>query len=69
MFYGIGYEYSWRRITKKITDVEFTQTSEGFLICRNNSKTVFIITKHPVAFGLKNEYFHNIGRLITANLA
>ncbi|MEH2372129.1 hypothetical protein [Nostoc sp.] len=69
VFYGIGYKDFWRRITEKITDVEFSQTSEGLLICRNNSKTVFIIAKHPVAFGLKNEYFHNIGRLTTANLA
>lgn len=69
MFYGIGYEDFWIRITEKITDVEFSQTSECFSICRNNSKTVFIIAKHPVTVGLKNEYFHNIGRLITANLA
>ncbi|MEH2255369.1 hypothetical protein [Nostoc sp.] len=68
VFYGIGFEYYWRRITEKITNVKFSQTSQGFLICRN-SKTVFVIAKHPVAFGLKNEYFHNIGRAIAANLA
>lgn len=68
VFYGIGYEYFWRRITEKITDLEFLPTSEGFLICQN-SQTVFVIAKHPVARGLKNEYFHNIGRSIAANIA
>jgi len=63
VFYGIGYEYSWREITKKITDIEFLPMSGGFLICKN-SQTVFVIAKHPVAKGLKNEYFHNIGRTI-----
>ncbi|GAX36246.1 hypothetical protein [Nodularia sp. NIES-3585] len=68
VFYGTGYEYSWRKITKTITDVEFFPTSEGFLTCRN-SQTVFVISKHPVAMGLKNEYFHNIGKLIAVNPA
>jgi len=68
VFYGMGYEYFWRRITEKITDLEFLPTSEGFLICQN-SQTVFVIAKHPVARGLKNEYFHNIGRSIAANIA
>lgn len=67
VFYGKLYEYSWREITKIITDVEFFRTSEGFLIARN-SPTVFVIAKHPVAFGVTNEYFHNIGRAIAANL-
>ena len=66
VFYGTGYEYYWRKITKKITDVEFLPTSEGFLTCRN-SQTVFVISKHPVARGLKNEYFHNIGKFIATN--
>lgn len=66
VFYGMGYEYFWRKITKTITDVEFLPTSSGFLICRN-SQTVFVISKHPVAPGLTNEYFHNIGKLIAAN--
>ncbi len=68
VFYGIGYEYSWRRITEKIPDVEFSASSEGFLICKN-SQTVFVIAKHPVSRGLTNEYFHNIGRSIAAKIA
>ncbi|MDZ8238028.1 MAG: hypothetical protein RMZ69_12770 [Nostoc sp. ChiQUE01a] len=63
VFYGIGYEYSWREITKKITNIEFLPMSEGYLICRND-QSVFVIAKHPVAKGLKNEYFHNLGRTI-----
>lgn len=68
VFYGKGYEYSWRKITKTITDAEFLPTSEGFLTCRN-SQTVFVISQHPVAFGATNEYFHNIGKLIATNPA
>ncbi|MBE9198222.1 MULTISPECIES: hypothetical protein [unclassified Nodularia (in: cyanobacteria)] len=66
VFYGTKYEYYWRTITRTITDVEFLPTSSGFLTCRN-SQTVFVISKHPVANGLKNEYFHNIGKLIATN--
>ncbi|MCC5650896.1 hypothetical protein LC609_13850 [Nostoc sp. XA013] len=68
VFYGIRYEYYWRTITEKITDVEFSLTSEGFLICKN-SQIVFVIAKHPVTKGLKNEYFHNIGRSIAAKIS
>ncbi|MDB9375242.1 hypothetical protein [Nodularia sphaerocarpa] len=66
VFYGKGYEYYWRTITQKITDVEFLATSEGFLTCKN-SQTIFVISQHPVSMGLKNEYFHNIGKIIAAN--
>lgn len=67
VFYGKLYEYYWRKITEQITDVEFTSTSEGFLISRN-SQTVFAIAKHPVAFGATNEYFHSIGRAIATKI-
>jgi len=60
VFYGIGYEYSWRRIA---ADIEFSETSEGFLSGRN-SQTIFVIAKHPSAFGVTKEYFHNIGKSI-----
>jgi hypothetical protein len=68
IFYGKLYEYSWRKITEKITSNDFELTSQGFLICRD-SQTVFVIAKHPVAFGVTNEYFHSIGRAIAANQA
>ncbi len=68
VFYGKLYEYYWRKITQKITDVEFTSTSEGFLISIS-TPTVFVIAKHPVAFGATNKYFHSIGRAIAANQA
>ncbi|MEH2091134.1 hypothetical protein [Nostoc sp.] len=67
VFYGVGYEPYWRKITEKITDVEFSRISEGFLICRS-IKTVFVMAKHPVSRGLTNEYFHNIGRSISAKI-
>jgi len=64
VFYGKGYEYYW----KKLTDVEFLPTIEGFLVGKN-SQTIFVIAKHPVAFGTSNEYFHNIGKLITSKFS
>jgi len=67
VFYGKLYEYSWRRITEKVTNEQFTSTSEGFLICRTN-QTVFVIAKHPVAFGVTKQYFHNIGKAIAAKV-
>ncbi len=57
IFYGKSYECYWR----KITSVEFLPTPEGLLIGRN-SHTLFVIAKHPTAFGVTNEYFHNIGK-------
>ncbi|MEH1766977.1 hypothetical protein [Nostoc sp.] len=68
VFYGIGFKDYWRRITEKITDIEFSPTSEGFLICQN-TQTVFVIAKHPVAFGVTKQYFHDIGRAIAAKIA
>ncbi|WP_414575733.1 hypothetical protein [Anabaena sp. CCY 9402-a] len=68
IFYGKLYEYYWRKITEKITSNDFELTSQGFLICRD-SQTVFVIAKHPVAFGVTNEYFYSIGRAIAANQA
>ncbi|MEA5551557.1 hypothetical protein VB713_11290 [Anabaena cylindrica UHCC 0172] len=68
ILYGMGYEYYWRQIA----DVEFTKIDyskkEYFFIGRNN-QTVFIIAKHSVAFGTTNDYFHYIGKSITAKLA
>ena len=61
VFYGMGYEYYW----KKITDVKFQPTPEGFLIGKNK-QTIFAIAKHPVAAGTSNEYFHRLGKFITA---
>ncbi|WP_427161592.1 hypothetical protein ACQFX9_08560 [Aliinostoc sp. HNIBRCY26] len=67
VFYGKLYEYSWRKITQQITNVEFTSTPEGFSLCRD-SQTVFVIAKHPVAFGVTNEYFSQIGKAIAAQV-
>lgn len=61
IFYGKLYEYSWR----KITSVEFSSSPEGLLIGKN-CHTLFVIAKHPIAFGVPNEYFHNIGKSIAA---
>jgi len=60
VFYGRTHEYSWRKIA---ADIEFSKTPEDFSIGRN-SQTIFVIAKHPSAFGVTKEYFHNIGKSI-----
>lgn len=61
IFYGKGFEYYW----KKIAGIKFQPTPEGFLVGKNK-QTTFVIAKHPMAAGTSNEYFHQIGKLITA---
>ncbi|BAZ12710.1 hypothetical protein NIES4071_45420 [Calothrix sp. NIES-4071] len=63
VFYGVSYQYSW----KKIAEVDFLETSEGFLI-GTNSQTVFVIAKHPTSRGVTNQCFDNIGKSIAAKL-
>lgn len=70
VFYGKGFDYFWRKITKKIRNLEFRKPSEDSLedfFISINSQTVFVISKFPRA--LRNEYFHNIGRGIAAKIA
>jgi hypothetical protein len=33
-----------------------------------NKQTVFAIVRHPVARGVKNEYFHQVGKIIDRDL-
>lgn len=73
VFYGMGYEYYWRKIAHidEFTEIKFTKTEdskiEHFFIGRNN-QTVFVMAKHPVARGTTNAYFDYIGRKIADKL-
>jgi len=68
VFYGMGYEYFWRKIVDvNFTEIEFSKT-ERFFIGRNN-QTVFVMAKHPVARGVPNAYFDYIGKVIADKLA
>ncbi len=63
VFYGIQYKDWW----KKIADVPFVEVSTDGLLIGKNETTTFVITKHPSTKGVPNEYFHQVGRQITAN--
>lgn len=72
VFYGTGYEYSWR----KIADIEFkkiefasTETSKKHhFFIRKHHQTVFVISQHPNTRGVTNDYFHYIGKSIADKL-
>lgn len=60
VLYGSGYDSYWKRIGGIDT---WERLPEGVTFAVNNS-TLFISSKHPVAYGATNEYFYSIGKLI-----
>lgn len=63
VFYGSGYLTHWQRIVPVALQED---PRWGFWTARC-SGTVYAVTKHPVATGVTNEYFHTVGKRI-ANL-
>jgi hypothetical protein len=64
VFYGMGYQQWWR----EIADLEYQPYDPiGFLVAKSKG-TIFVISNHPVATGVYNEYFHEIGRVISTRL-
>ncbi len=61
-FYGLRYQEQWQ----KIAGIEFRSTKLNSASFNAKGQTLFILTKHPTAKGVTNEYFHQIGRLIAA---
>jgi hypothetical protein len=60
VFYGVTYEEHW----KKIANLDFRPHEPfGFLVA-NSRDTTYIIAKHPVATGVTNGYFHQIGEVV-----
>jgi hypothetical protein len=61
VFYGIRYEEDYLQIA----GVEFKVNSDGVKVGKNND-TVFVMTAHPIAHGVTNAYFNQIGQMIAA---
>lgn len=61
VFYGLRYQVYWERISGVQA---WLKSSEGIVHASKN-QTLFIMAKHPVA-RINNEYFHQIGRLVSA---
>ncbi len=64
MFYGLHPEYRvwWEKIANQ-TFSEKSVTDKLSAEFAFNEHTVFIISRHPVAHGTTNEYWHNVGRI------
>jgi hypothetical protein len=60
IFYGSVYENYW----KKIIGINHWEISSNQFNYALKDSTVFVSSKHPVAFGATNEYFNNIGKLV-----
>jgi hypothetical protein len=62
VFYSLAYQTWW----KQIAEAPFIPSKiDGISLTKQNG-TLFIITKHPAARGITNDYLHNIGRLIAS---
>lgn len=65
LFYSFSYREQWQTIA----DADFLPVDEGEFYISGNDTSVFVITKHPAATGLSNEYWHRVGRVIATKLA
>ena len=64
MFYGAEFRKCWEDIAGAL---QWTTDAKGVAWAHNDG-TLFVITKHPVAFGLGNKYFEAVGRMIAEKL-
>jgi hypothetical protein len=58
VFYGVSYRSYW----EEIADCDFEEQNGIFFT--SNKSTLFVMIKHPVSRGVKNEYFHEVGKMI-----
>ncbi len=61
VFYGQSYSQYWHAISGAI----FTNQPAGFATARN-TRTKFVVAKHPAVKGITNEYFESIARYLAA---
>lgn len=59
VFYGLSYRKYWQAIA----GVDLRPELDGVYAGRDDA-TFFVVTRHPAARGVTNEYFHQVGRLI-----
>lgn len=62
----IFYSFSYREHWQQIAGVDFRRETEVYV--GRNHASLFVITKHPAARGVTNEYFHRVGKRISALL-
>lgn len=62
IFYGVGYEHWWRRIS----GAGFKPSNVDKVSIASNEDTLFVVMQHPTAHGLSNSYFDAIGQFIAS---
>lgn len=64
-FYGMDYLKRW----EEIAGAELQRMDDGdkYFYHSHQNDTLFIVSLHPAAFGLRNTYFDSIGKFIAAN--
>lgn len=64
IFYGFGYRYYWQ----EVAGVRLTKESDGIYVGENGA-SLFTMLRHPAAKGVTNEYFRQVGTIISMKLA
>jgi hypothetical protein len=66
VFYSVNWWY--RQWWQKIAGVDFAEERIGsdLLLIGSDKHTLYVITKHPAAKGITNDYFHQVGQRIAA---
>ncbi len=67
IFYGVSYREYWQ----KVANIEFKKiesSKKHYFFIGKNHQTIFVIAIHPVARGVTNQYFHDIGKSISVQL-
>lgn len=62
VFYGLSYLSEWQAIA----ETDFLPSANGLLTGQNGSM-IFVVTKHQVAKGVTNDYFHQVGNLVSGS--
>jgi hypothetical protein len=62
VFYGLSYYKYWQIIAGIDLQMGTDKFYSGY-----NGTTFFVMTKHPAAQGVTNEYFYQVGRLVGAS--
>jgi len=65
----IFYSFSYRQHWQEIASVDFSLNESDGVYIGYNEPSVFIVTKHPCARGVTNEYFHRVGEIALAKIA
>lgn len=64
VFYGLGYRRWWQQIAAELIFTEEKVKGHRVLF-GNGTHSIFAMIAHPVAPGVPNDYFHEVGNRIT----